>query len=97
MKKQLTPTSYEVIPIQETTHVRFYTSIHSGSYVPPHWHDAIEIVHLQDGDLGKILGKNFSDILEHFNYFTNPNLPQILSTLNPGALRLRGLLFLLHR
>lgn len=51
MKKQLTPTNYEVIPIQETTHVRFYTSIHSGSYVPPHWHDAVEIVYLQEGDL----------------------------------------------
>lgn len=51
MEKQLTPTNYEVIPIQEATHVRFYTSIHPGSYVPPHWHDAVEIVYLQKGDL----------------------------------------------
>lgn len=51
MKKLLTPTNYEVIPIQEATHIRFYTSIDTGSYVPPHWHDAIEIVYLQEGDL----------------------------------------------
>ena len=33
------------------TNVRFYTSVDFGSYVPPHWHDAIEILYLQEGEL----------------------------------------------
>ena len=42
---------YEIIPTSENTGVRFYTSYDSGSYVPKHWHDAIEIVYLQEGAL----------------------------------------------
>lgn len=51
MKKLITPSNYEVIPLDARTNVCFYTSVDSGSYVPPHWHDAIEIVYLQKGDL----------------------------------------------
>lgn len=43
--------SYEVIPVNEGTGVRFYTSKDPGSYVPTHWHDALEIVYLQSGTL----------------------------------------------
>jgi len=46
-----TQSNYEVIPVSEATKVRFYTSIDPGSYVPPHWHDALEIVYLQTGEL----------------------------------------------
>lgn len=51
MKKLIIPSNYEVIPLDAKTNVRFYTSVDSGSYVPPHWHDAIEIVYLQEGEL----------------------------------------------
>ena len=40
MKKILTPTNYELIPLNDKTNVRFFTSIDPGSYVAPHWHDA---------------------------------------------------------
>ena len=43
MKKVITASNYEVIPLDLRTNVRFYTSVDFGSYVPPHWHDAIEI------------------------------------------------------
>lgn len=51
MNKIITASNYEVIPLDAKTNVRFYTSIDPGSYVPPHWHDAIEIVYLQEGEL----------------------------------------------
>lgn len=51
MEKILTASNYEVIPLDTRTNVRFYTSYDPGSYVPPHWHDAIEIVYLLEGHL----------------------------------------------
>ena len=51
MKKVITASNYEVIPLNLRTNVRFYTSVDFGSYVPPHWHDAIEILYLQEGEL----------------------------------------------
>lgn len=74
MEKQLTPTNYEVIPIQEATHVRFYTSIHSGSYVPPHWHDAIELVYLQEGDLTFEIENNVIKMEPGQCVLVNPNV-----------------------
>lgn len=51
MVKILTPENYELIPLNDMTNVRFYTSVDTGSYVAPHWHDAIEIVYMQEGEL----------------------------------------------
>lgn len=36
MERNLTPTSYELIPLDSKTNVRFFTSIDPGSYVAPH-------------------------------------------------------------
>lgn len=55
MKKILTPTNYELIPLNDKTNVRFYTSKDPGSYVAPHWHDAIEIICIQKGELRVII------------------------------------------
>ena len=63
MKKILTPTNYELIPLNDKTNVRFFTSIDPGSYVAPHWHDAVEIVYLLEGELKVIVG-NDSRILK---------------------------------
>ncbi|MBO8416534.1 MAG: helix-turn-helix transcriptional regulator [Proteobacteria bacterium] len=51
MQKILTANNFEVIPLDEFTQVRFYTSVDPGSYVAPHWHDALEMVYLQQGHL----------------------------------------------
>lgn len=49
--KILTSQNYELIPLNELTNVRFYTSVDPGSYVAPHWHNAIEIICLEEGCL----------------------------------------------
>lgn len=43
--------TYEVIQTAESTGVLFRTSIDNGSYIPPHWHHAIEIIYLLEGSL----------------------------------------------
>ena len=43
--------SYEIIDVSEVTNVKFYTSIDPGSYIPTHWHRAIEIIYMQEGSL----------------------------------------------
>ncbi len=43
--------SYEIIDVQKATNVKFYTSVDQGSYIPNHWHRAIEIIYLQEGEL----------------------------------------------
>ena len=42
---------YEIIDISKEMNVKFYTSIDKGSYVPNHWHRAIEIIYLLEGEL----------------------------------------------
>lgn len=42
---------YEIIQVPETTKVRFFTSVDSGSYIPSHWHPAIEIIYMLEGEL----------------------------------------------
>lgn len=42
---------YEIIDVSQTTKVKFYTSIDPGSYVPNHWHRAVEIIYLLEGNL----------------------------------------------
>lgn len=51
MDKDFYEPIYEIIPTPENTGVRFYTSYDSGSYVPKHWHDAVEIIYIQEGAL----------------------------------------------
>lgn len=43
--------SYEIIDVSAVTNVKFYTSIDPGSYIPTHWHRAIEIIYMQEGSL----------------------------------------------
>lgn len=43
--------TYEMIQVPKNTGVRFYTSVDTGSYIPSHWHPAIEIIYLLEGEL----------------------------------------------
>ena len=43
--------SYEIIDVSVSTNVKFYTSVDPGSYIPTHWHRAIEIIYMQEGAL----------------------------------------------
>ncbi len=42
---------YEIIQVPEATKVRFFTSVDPGSYVPSHWHRAVEIIYMLKGEL----------------------------------------------
>ncbi len=64
MEKILTASNYEVILLDARTNVRFYTSYDPGSYVPPHWHDAIEIVYLLEGQLKLNIEGTHQELLE---------------------------------
>ena len=79
MNKVLTPTNYELIPLNDKTNVRFYTSIDAGSFVAPHWHDAFEIIYLQDGELKVMIGNSTYVIKKGQCILINPD--QIHSTL----------------
>ena len=43
--------SYEIIDVAGDTNVMFRTSVDPGSYVPTHWHRAVEIIYMQEGEL----------------------------------------------
>lgn len=43
--------SYEIIDYSGVTNVKFYTSTDNGSYIPSHWHRAVEILYMQEGAL----------------------------------------------
>lgn len=79
MKKILTPTNYEMIPLNEFTNVRFYTSTDPGSYVASHWHDAVEILYLQEGSLTVTLENISFSVVASKCILISPN--QIHSTL----------------
>ena len=43
--------SYELLSISPSTGIRFFIDKDPGSYFPSHWHDAIEIIYLLEGNL----------------------------------------------
>ena len=47
--------SYEIIDYSGITNVKFYTSTDNGSYIPFHWHRAVEIIYIQEGELDVIV------------------------------------------
>ena len=49
---------YEVVKLDYKLGVRLYTSNDPGSYVPPHWHDALELVLMQKGKLTYTTGES---------------------------------------
>ena len=59
MERILTPTNYELIPLNDLTNVRFYTSVDTGSYIASHWHDAVEIIYLLEGGTDDYRGEFF--------------------------------------
>ncbi len=76
--------SYEQITTSEITKVRFDTFADKGSYAPYHWHRAIEIIYLLEGEL-LVSSENHSRLLYpgectlinaniiHSNKATKPN------------------------
>lgn len=51
MAVQTVAHNFEIIQVSKNTGVRFFTSIDKGSYIPNHWHPAIEIIYMLEGEL----------------------------------------------
>ncbi len=56
---------YEVVKLDYKLGVRLYTSNDPGSYVPPHWHDALELVLMQKGKLTYTTGESEVNLKSH--------------------------------
>lgn len=53
--------AYEIIDVRKSTGVNFFTSVDLGSYIPTHWHRAIEILYILEGSLEIMVeSQNFS-------------------------------------
>ncbi len=74
MAKILTASNYELIPLNDKTNVRFYTSKDPGSYVAPHWHDAIEIICMQKGALRITVENTVYDLGANQCIMISPNV-----------------------
>ena len=74
MAKILTASNYELIPLNDKTNVRFYTSKDPGSYVAPHWHDAIEIICMQKGTLRVTVENTVYDLGANQCIMISPNV-----------------------
>ena len=60
--------SYEIIDYSGITNVKFYTSTDNGSYIPSHWHRAVEILYMQEGNW-----------MLQWNLPASPFIPEIVS------------------
>lgn len=74
MYSQNTSSNYEIISVREDTQVHFRTSIDPGSYIPPHWHDAIEIVYMQEGELTFTIEQQTYHLTSGQCILVNPNI-----------------------
>lgn len=74
MHSQSTSSNYEIISVREDTQVHFRTSVDSGSYIPPHWHDAIEIVYMQEGELTFTIEQQTYHLTSGQCILVNPNI-----------------------
>lgn len=76
---------YEVISVNSATKVRFYTSRDPGSYVAPHWHDALEIVYLQSGELSFGIEGNERKLVPGECVLVNPNIVHTTKCVSPNV------------
>ena len=76
--------SYEIIDVSAVTNVKFYTSVDPGSYIPTHWHRAVEIIYMQEGSLDvTIESKNFT-IYPDDCILINANVPHSTKCVSPN-------------
>ena len=76
--------SYEIIDVSAVTNVKFYTSVDPGSYIPTHWHRAVEIIYMQEGSLDvTIESKNFT-IYPEDCILINANVPHSTKCVSPN-------------
>lgn len=74
---------HEIVSVNPDIEARFYLSIDSGSYVPPHWHDSLELVYMIEGTM-TVIFENRKEILRsgEFNIVNSRVIHSVLSEKN---------------
>lgn len=76
---------YEIIDVPETTKVMFRTSVDPGSYIPTHWHRAIEIIYLLEGELDVTVETKTTHLLQGDCVLINANIMHSTKCTHPNT------------
>lgn len=76
---------YEIIDVTEETNVKFYTSIDKGSYIPNHWHRAIEIIYILEGTLDITIESRTTTLTEGDCILINANSIHSTKCITPNV------------
>lgn len=74
---------HEIVSVNPDIEARFYLSIDSGSYVPPHWHNSLELVYMIEGTM-TVIFENRREVLcsGEFNIVNSRVIHSVLSEKN---------------
>ena len=74
---------HEIVSVNPDIEARFYLSIDLGSYVPPHWHDSLELVYMIEGSMA-VTFENRREVLRagEFNIVNSRVIHSVLSEKN---------------
>ena len=74
---------HEIVSVNPDLEARFYLSIDAGSYVPPHWHDSLELVYMIEGTM-TVIYANRKEVLNsgEFNIVNSRVIHSVLSEKN---------------
>lgn len=74
---------HEIVSVNPDIEARFYLSIDPGGYVPPHWHDSLELVYMIEGSMSVIF-ENRREVLRagEFNIVNSRVIHSVLSEKN---------------
>lgn len=76
---------YEIIEVPETTKVKFYTSVDPGSFIPSHWHPAVEIIYMLEGELTVSVESNVRLLKAGECILINPNVRHWTKCTSPNT------------
>lgn len=85
MPEQHSEHMYEIIQVPETTGIRFFTQIDSGSYVPNHWHDAIEIIYMIEGEVTVTVGSAVHQLRQDHCFLINSGVIHSTKCTSPNV------------
>lgn len=74
---------HEIVSVNPDIEARFYLSIDLGSYVPPHWHESLELVYMMEGSM-TVIFENRRETLHsgEFNIVNSRVIHSVLSEKN---------------
>lgn len=77
---------HEIVSRNPDVEVRFYLSVDEGSYVPPHWHDSIELVYMIEGKMTVIYENQRKELYPgEFIIINSRVIHSVLSTRNKAT------------